>query len=67
MWSKNESQFKTAHCGKTAFRDIVQRRKINADAPLRLKQGRGDYIPEKLIDFIKENKSEDLKGIKDQY
>ena len=52
------------HCGRTSFSDIVDRRKENSNAPLRLKMGRGDSIDPALISYIAENRTEDLKGTK---
>jgi hypothetical protein len=63
VWKSNAVTLKdTYSCGITSFADIVARRKLNPNAPLRLKQGRGDYINPELVAIIRNNKSEDLKG-----
>lgn len=64
VWRANQEYLQKMHCGRTSFSDIVDRRKENSNAPLRLKMGRGDSIDPALISYIAENRTEDLKGTK---
>ena len=63
VWSENEEALRNQHCSKTTFYDIMQRRKVNSDAPLRLKLGRGDSIDPLLVQYIAKNTSKDLQGM----
>lgn len=62
VYSENECELKGVFCCKTAFYDIISRRKLDPLAPLRLKRGRPEMLTEDLILHITSNKSKDLNG-----
>ena len=63
VFQLNEDMLKVKYkCGMTCFADIIKRRKLDPDALLRLKQSRGDFISTDLVETIRSNKIENLKG-----
>ena len=62
VYSKNEAELREIRCGKTAFYDIIARRKLDPLASLRLKRGRPELLTGVLVENIASNKSKDLSG-----
>jgi hypothetical protein len=63
IWAQNAEALKDRHCGKTTFADIVSRRKLDPNSPLRVKMGRGDRIDNELIQQLAaSSKQSDMSG-----
>lgn len=61
VWRENWDQISSV-VGITAFDEAVKRRRNDPVSPLRMKKGRGDVIPQQLIDSIRNDKYKDLAG-----
>lgn len=63
VWSENEDKAVQLNCNRSTFYEIIKRRRLDPNAPIRLKLGRHDFVPPSLLNDVREKtRLEDLKG-----